>query len=120
MAGVFINYSNLHTNKWPEDRLNGAREMVDGGEIVNLAFPNVSPYTTKDEIYELSEKCVEKIVSYNPDVVFCQGDFTLCFSIVNGLKEKGIKVVACCNERVIDDKANGGIPTFKFVQFREF
>jgi len=120
MAGLFINFSNLHTNKWQEDRLLAAKEMVNGGEIINVAFPVVSPYATKEEVYEMALSSVEKIMSYNPSVVFCQGDFTLCFEIVNRLKAEKIKVVAACNERVISETNEGKIAGFKFVQFREF
>lgn len=120
MGKVFINLSNLHTNKWPEDRLNGAKEIADNGEIINIAFPILSPYATKDEVDETAEKCIAKVLSHNPDIVFCQGEFSLCFKLVELLKEAGIKTVTVCNERVIDKESGNVMPYFKFVQFREF
>ena len=120
MSKIFINFSNLHTNKWPEDRLQGAREIADGGEIINMAFPILSPQVSKEDVYTQAEISVEKIMEHNPDVVFCQGEFSLCFRIVELLKEKGIKVVTVCNERVISNVDGRQFPEFKFIQFREF
>lgn len=120
MGKVFINLSNLHTNKWPSDRLNGAKEMADGGDIINVAFPLISPAATKEEVEEAAKKCVDKVMTYNPDIVFCQGEFSLCFKIVELLKVMNIKVVTVCNERVISEENGSQMPVFKFIQFREF
>lgn len=119
MSKTFINLSNLHTNKWPEDRIEGARKIADGGEIINFAFPLLKASATKEEILAKATETVEKVMGHNPDVVFCQGEFSLCFKIVELLKEKGVSVVTVCNERVIDAD-NNGLPVLKFVQFREF
>lgn len=120
MGKTFINFSNLHTNKWPADRLEGAKEIADGGEIINLAFPLLSPEVSKEDVYEQAEICVEKIVAHNPDVVFCQGEFSLCFRIVELLKERNIPVVTVCNERIIYEQDGRKMSGFKFIQFREF
>jgi len=118
---IFINFSNLHTNKWPADRLAGVRDIIgDEGEIVNLAFPLLSPSVSKEDVYEQAEISIEKIMSHNPDIVFCQGEFSLCFRIVELLKEKGIKTVTVCNERIISEENGRSISGFRFVQFREF
>lgn len=120
MSKIFVNLSNLHTNKWPEDRLNGAKELVDNGEIVNVAFPILAADASKEEVYAKADDAVKKVLSYNPDTVFCQGEFSLCFRIVELLKENGIKVVTVCNERIIYEQHGRQMSAFKFVQFREF
>ena len=120
MSKVFINLSNLHTNKWPEDRLNGAKEIAEGGEIINMAFPILGADASKEEVYEKALQTVEKIVEKKPDVVFCQGEFSLCFRIVELLKEANIKTVTVCNERVIYKEHGREMSGFKFIQFREF
>lgn len=120
MSKTFINLSNLHTNKWPEDRLNGAKEIADGGEIINVALPMLSADATKEMIYEKALETVDKVMEYNPDVVFCQGEFSICFRVVELLKERKVTVVTVCNERIIETVGNRQVPGFKFIQFREF
>lgn len=120
MSKVFVNLSNMHTNKWPEDRLQGALELSEGGEIINVAFPVLEASASKEEIYEKALSIVEKVLSYKPDIVFCMGEFSLCFSIVTLLKQKGIKVVTVCNERILSKEDGKTVSGFKFIQFREF
>lgn len=120
MSKVFINLSNLHTNKWPEDRLEGAKRIADGGEIINISMPMLSADATKEMVYEKAEETVSKVLSYNPDIVFCQGEFSICFRIVELLKEKGITAVTVCNERIILEEHGRQTSGFKFIQFREF
>lgn len=118
MGKIFVNCSNTHTNKWPSDRLEAAEKLIDGGEIINIGCPILPPSATKEEIHEKADAVALKIMSYEPQIVMCQGELTVCFRIVEKLKEKGIKVVALCNERVVSE--NGTITGFKFVQFREY
>lgn len=120
MGKVFVNLSNMHTNKWPEDRLQGALELSEGGEIINVAFPVLGALASREEVYEKADYIVEKVMSHKPDIVFCMGEFSMCFRIVYLLKEKGIKVVTLCNERVISNEDGRSISGFKFIQFREF
>lgn len=120
MSKVFVNLSNLHTNKWPEDRLEGARKIADGGEIINVALPLLSADATKELVYEKALEAVEKVMACNPDVVFCQGEFSICFRAVELLKQRGVSVVTVCNERVIETVNSRQISGFRFVQFREF
>ena len=96
-----------------------AMDLADDGEIVNVPFPAVDPHMTKEEVYELAEKCIDKIMKNNPSAVFCQGEFSLCVRVVELLKEKEIRVYTLCNERVMSDDGKA-ISGFRFVQFREF
>ena len=120
MSKVFINLSNQHTNKWPDDRIKAARDIADGGQIVNIAFPILTPDASKEDVYEKASEVVKKVLTYSPDVVFCQGEFSTCFRIVELLKEAGVKVVTGCNERIIYKENGRDISGFKFIQFREY
>ena len=120
MGKLFINLSNLHTNKWPEDRLAGAKELSEGSDIVNMAFPILKADASKEEVYEKAEEIAAKVIEKKPDYVFCQGEFSLCFRIVELLKKADIKAVTVCNERVIYEEHGRQMSEFKFIQFREF
>ena len=120
MSKTFINLSNQHTNKWPKDRFQAAEEIADGGQIVNIAFPILAPDASKEAVYEKATEVVNKVLLYSPDVVFCQGEFSTCFRIVELLKEAGVKVVTGCNERIIYKENGRDISGFKFIQFREY
>lgn len=120
MGRIFVNCSNMHSNKWPEDRLAGAMDLIGEGDIINVAIPILNADAAREEVYEKAKSTVEKIMSFGPDIVFCQGEFSVCFRIVELLKEKGIKVVTVCNERVIMTEKGRQYSEFKFIQFREF
>ena len=73
-----------------------------------------------DIIPEKADECVEKIMGNNPAVVYCLGDLSLLYRVVELLKAKGVKVVTACNERIVSKRDEGKIAGFRFVQFREF
>ena len=114
---IFINFTNHPSEKWGDKQLSAAKEY---GDVVDIPFPEVSPAATKEEIYDLALKCVNKIVELRPAAVLCQGEFTLCYSVITGLKEKGIKVMAACSRRMVQDTENGKITVFVFEGFREY
>lgn len=120
MKYTFVNLSNLHTNKWSDSMQDAAMDLANDGEIVNVPFPKVDPRATKEDVEELAIKTVEKVLEHNPAAVFCQGEFSLCFKIVEILKAKGIKCYTTCNERIISEDDGKAIAGFRFVQFREF
>lgn len=120
MKKTFVNFSNLHTNRWSDTMQDAAMDIANNGEIVNVPFPVVDSHMTKEEIYEKAEECVERILKHNPAAVFAQGEFSLCFRIVNLLKERNIPVYTVCHERIISDEDGKSISGFRFVQFREF
>lgn len=120
MGKTFINFSNLHTNKWQPDMLEKAMELSPDGQVVNMAFPMVDPTVSSDDVAQIADIQVEKIMEKDPEYVFCQGDFSLCFKIVELLKSRGIKAVTSCNRRVISNQDGKTISGFQFVQFREF
>ncbi|MDO4965766.1 MAG: hypothetical protein Q4E51_03580 [Lachnospiraceae bacterium] len=120
MKQTFVNFSRSHTNKWTDEMRDEALDLVNDGELVNVAFPVVEPSATKEEVYKMADECVEKIMGNNPAVVYCLGDLSLLYRVVELLKAKGVKVVTACNERIVSKRDEGKIAGFRFVQFREF
>ena len=120
---VFINYTNHPSSFWPKEQIQAAEKY---GDIIDITFPAVSPQANEMEIHDLINEQIEKLLAFNPAAVLCQGEFTLAFGIVSGLKKKGIKVLAACSSRqvlesidAIDDQRQKRI-SFKFVRFREY
>lgn len=119
---MFINFSNHPSEWWDENQKKAALKW---NEIVNVPFPTVKPDADETEIASVAEDMVDVILSYNPDVVMCQGEFTLCFAVVKLLKERGILTVAACAERnvreIVDSAGNCKKETvFRFERFREY
>lgn len=121
MRNLFINCTNHPSTAWGEKQRKCALEM---GEIRDYNFPNVSPRLKEEEIEKLSKKVVEELELMQPAVVLCQGEFTLTYAIVKGLKELGITVVSACSERVVkEEKSKDGFQKtsyFEFTKFREY
>lgn len=119
---MFVNISNHPSAMWSVEQEKAAFEY---GWIMDIPFPNVDPYATEKEISALADKCIERIMTGLPDCVMCSGEFTLSYAIISRLLSMGIKVVAACSERVVEEKVDKDGNTrketvFKFVKFREF
>lgn len=120
MKKTFVNFSNLHTNRWSDTMLDAAMDLADDGEIVNVPFPQVDPGASSEQIEIMAKDCLLKIINKNPAAVFCQGEFSLCFKVVCLLKENNIPAYTLCNERIISKEDGKSISGFRFVQFRKF
>ena len=119
---MFINCSNHDSKHWSEKQLSEAHKW---GEILDYPFPNVNPYADEEEIEKLAQRVVNELVSINPAVVMCQGEFTLTYHVVSRLKELKIPVLSACSERKTieyqdEDKKTRKIAEFSFVKFREY
>lgn len=118
---MFINFSNHPSEMWSIEQ---KKESEIYGDIIDITFPNVSPYADSCEIEKMSEKCVNDIMKNNPECVMCQGEFTLSYQVIKKLKEKGVKVVAACSERVVSEISVNGKSekksVFRFVKYREY
>ena len=119
--GTFVNFSNHPLSGWNSEQIKAAEEY---GEIVDLAFPSVEPDLSEEEVLLRAEESVEKILSLEPEIVLCQGEFTLAFAVVSKLLKRGIRVVAACSKRVVsEEKTDEGIKktaVFVFARFREY
>ena len=114
---TFVNFSNHPSCRWSDLQIREAKKF---GLIVDLPYPTVNPGFGEQEIAELSDEYVEKILAYNPSAVLCQGEFTLCYGVVSRLKSLGVAVMAACSERDVIETEEGKITKFKFVRFREY
>lgn len=121
-TGTFVNFSNHPSDKWGTEQKEAAEEY---GKIIDIQFPNVPPDATCNEVAFLAEEYVDIICDKSPTVVLCQGEFTLSYAVIRRLNRRGIKVVAACSDRVVEETIDENGNTnknvvFKFVQFREY
>jgi len=116
---TFINLTNHPSSGWSEEQLKAAQQY---GEIVDLSFPNIEPYFTSKDIYELAETTVDGIRAFDSNpVVHVMGEMTFTYAIVSRLKALGITCVASTTERLVKMMSDGKkVSEFKFVQFREY
>ncbi len=119
---MFINCTNHRVENWGEGQRQAAGQW---GEIIDYPFPMVSPLLKEEEIEALAEHIVQDILLKQPDIVMCQGEFTLTYAIVNRLKLLGVKVVAACSERkteelLLPDGGSKRESYYEFVRFREY
>ena len=121
---MFINFSNHPSARWDQAQLDAAREY---GEIVDIPFPEVSPFAGEHDITVLAEESVSNVLKYadKGDAVMAQGEFTLTYSVINILKRKGIKVLSACSTRSVEESTdeNGNTirkSVFSFARFREY
>lgn len=122
MKKIFINHTNHPKERWSAEQISAAKVY---GEILDMEFPAISATATVQEIRELVQVNLKKIMELNPAVVLCQGEFNYTFAMVEELKKLGVKVVAATSERVaveetLSDDSTRKISTFTFVQFREY
>ncbi|MFI3212746.1 MAG: hypothetical protein R3Y24_05335 [Eubacteriales bacterium] len=122
MINKFINCTNHSSTMWGEKQKACA---LDIGEITDYGFPNVLPTLKEKEIERLALKVVGDLIKMQPKAVLCQGEFTLTYAIINGLKRAGIRVVSACSERIVKEEIDEEglqkkISYFQFVQFREY
>lgn len=119
---MFINCSNHKSDLWGEDQKRAAERY---GDIVDFPFPNVVVSAEVGDIANLAAQTVQNILQKQPDVVMCQGEYTLTYAIVKALREKQIPVVAACTERkVIEKQLEDGsvqkVSRFQFAGFRQY
>jgi hypothetical protein len=134
---VFVNVSNHPSEKWEKAQKDAA------GDVVDVAFPNVPPEATEEEIELLAEKVCEDVVNKRAEVVawyerqledttysvdeflaasrrvLVQGEFSLCNEIWRRLGAMGFQPVVATSARESVDLGDGKKTTvFKFVKFR--
>ena len=119
---MFVNFSNHPSSLWSEKQ---RKEAEKYGEIVDLKFPLINPEDSRDDLIRLAETCIEQILKFKPQCVMCQGEMGMVYHVVRKLKGEGIRVVAACSHRMVEetiDKNNNTVKSskFVFVQFREY
>lgn len=122
MKPIFINHTNHPSAQWSEAQRRAAEHY---GKIVDLSFPGIDAMASEDEVDHLADIYAEKIVTYQPAMVLCQGEFTYTYALVQRLHQHGIRVTAACSERIVEEKleedgSTRRLSRFYFVRFREY
>ncbi len=119
---MLINLSNHPSSCWQVEQLQTANTQY--GEVHDIAFPEVPPMASKEDVAQLAEKYVcdiAKIASTTEAVVHVMGEMTLTYAIVSLLKSKGYCCVASTTIReVFEEEPDKKVVLFKFTQFREY
>jgi len=121
MNSLFINFSNHPSSFWDDAQRVAAEKY---GKICDLPFPAVDEQSSKEEVSQLADRYVAKIMSMGkPEeiTVHIMGEMTFTFAVVTRLKELGIRCVASTTERKTSYNADGTkLSEFSFVRFREY
>lgn len=116
----FVNISNHPSDKWSDKQKQAAMELTNGNEIVDIAFPNVNPTFSKEDIEKMVSVFITKNTFAHDDVFHVMGEMGFTYKLVQVLKSKSHKVYHSTTERKVTE--NNGIKTviFAFVQFRSY
>ena len=118
---MFYNISNHPSKYWPQNQLSEAHQIA--GEVVDIPFPEVSPYDSATEIHLKAKLFAQAITDRlaEGDVVHIMGEHTFMFSLVSFLLKKGVRCVASTTSREVAYSKNGDkISQFHFVNFRDY
>lgn len=80
----------------------------------------VDPKLSSEEVKQMAENAAAKILEQSPQVVLCQGEFTLCFHVITLLKREGVCVVSACTQRIVEIEGDTKKSVFRFSQFRAY
>lgn len=116
---MLINLSNHPSTLWSEVQITSAKARYN--EVTDMAFPNIDPKWTSEQVAELAREYAAKIIEQKPQVVHLMGEMTFTHHLVNLLQAEGITCVASSSERkVIEEKDGKKTVVFDFQQFREY
>lgn len=119
---LFINLSNHPSSTWDEKQRAAAEEL--GGEIKDIAFPQVKPSDTVADIDKLAQDKVDKIEALAQDkavTVHVMGEMALTYRLVRLLTSRGIRCVCSTSNRHVKDEGDGRrVVEFHFEQFRDY
>ncbi len=118
---MLINLSNHPYTLWSEKQLRAAAVY---GNIVDLPFPEIPPLWNEERIEQLSDEYAERIVAMDTPAritVHLMGEMTFCYSLLRKLHKRGIRCIASCAQRNVEETAEGVKQViFNFKQFREY
>ena len=117
---MFINLTNHPSTLWKKAQLEAARQY---GEIVDCPFPNILPEMSYEQVQQLADSYVEKILSqYGHHItVHVMGEMTFTYAVVTRLKAAGIECLASTTERCVVETPDGKRTyEFDFAQFRRY
>jgi len=122
---MLLNLSNHPSTNWPSEQSAAAVEQYH--EIIDLAFPQISPAAAIGDVIKLAEnyadQCVELLKGYDKEksAVHLMGEMTFTYSLLRLLQLRGITCVASTTQRIaVQDEAGVKTSSFRFVQFRSY
>ena len=118
---TFINLSNHPSEGWNDNQKSAAKALVNGGTIIDLAFPQVAPSGDEGYIANIAEDYLGTILrTKDAKCVHIMGEMNFTFALVKKLKENGIKAVASTTVRDVVMNGKDKVVKFNFVRFREY
>lgn len=119
---LLLNLSNHPYAGWSGNQKQAAMEL---GECVDMPFPSVDPNATDDEIGNLVSAYEARILEYGDAdkclTVHIMGEMTFCFSLVQRLKQRGIRCIASCARREVEEMDDERIKSvYNFIRFRDY
>ncbi|OQX98149.1 MAG: hypothetical protein B6I20_11455 [Bacteroidetes bacterium 4572_117] len=127
---MLINLTNHPSKNWGEKQKTEAIKQYN--EIVDIAFPQIEPSTTIEEVQELAEKYVGEIkkklkftdvqtFDHKTNVVHIMGEMTFTHNVIRLLGHNAINCIASTTKRTAVEEENGKkTSVFEFVQFRGY
>lgn len=122
---VFINLSNHSSSKWAPEQIQAAQNL--GGEIEDIAFPQIDPEASTEEIEQLAQQfhneIADKHFGDNGIVVHVMGEMTFVAAFLNAARESGVMTCVCSTTKrdTVEDPTTGTkTSVFRFIQFREY
>ena len=117
---MLINFTNHPSPLWGHAQLEAAKAY---GEIVDLPFPNISPQMSSEQVQQLADFYVDKILSkYGSDVtVHIMGETTFTYAVVSRLKAAAVECIASTTKRLVVETSDGKRTyDFDFTKFRKY
>lgn len=119
---VFINISNHLSSSWGDKQREAAEAY---GTIEDIGFPHVPADADEGSIDDTAKKIAKKIFDTYDDTVditvHVMGEMTLTYALVNILKTCGVRCVASCSDRKVEERSDGSkVSYFEFAGFRKY
>ena len=118
---MLLNLSNHPTKIWSPPQLEAAQNAYES--VVDLAFPQISPQATTQEVADLAKSYLKQIRTEYPNLtaVHLMGEMTFTATLVRLLQKKGILVISSTTERIVLEEKDGKkTAQFLFCQFRTY
>lgn len=119
---VLVNLSHHASSQWDARQREAAAVY---GQVADVDFPAVPPDATTEDVEKIARATVKGIFKTYDDTVdltvHVMGEMTLTCRMVTILKKAGIRCIASCTERRVEERGDGSrLSHFCFVQFREY
>lgn len=119
---VFINISNHLSSSWGAKQREAAEAY---GDIEDIKFPVVPADADDGFVDSTAKKIAREIFDAHDDTVditvHVMGEMTLTYAIVNILKTCGVRCVASCSDRKVEERSDGSkVSYFEFAGFRKY